>query len=128
MEVYGEVRNMKKILAMSVICTLAMAVAAPAFAQEPTPQGPTREGYDVSGQDPESLSAIDALPAADASDGSEPGTGDAAGTEEAAGTEQAVAGESLPFTGLDVGIVAMLGAALLGTGVAVRRAARSSQP
>jgi len=111
---------MKKILAMSVVCALAVALAAPAaFAQDPT-----RQGYPVTGQDPESLSAIEALPTADESDAPGPGAGDQGSNP---GTEEAATAESLPFTGLDVGIVALLGAALLGTGIAVRRVARGSQ-
>lgn len=121
---------MKKILTMSVICVLAVAFAAPAASG----QDPTRQGYDERGQDRESLGAIEGLPPSDGSGGTSPGTegsnpgaeGSNPGTEEDA-TEEA-ATESLPFTGLDVGIVALLGAALLGTGIAVRRVSRSSQP
>lgn len=36
-------------------------------------------------------------------------------------------GDSLPFTGFQAGLVALAGAALLGTGFAMRRAARSAQ-
>jgi hypothetical protein len=121
---------MKKILAMSVICALAVAVAAPAASA----QEPTREGYSETGQDGESLGAIEGLPPSDGSGGSNPETegsnpesGGSNPENEEAATEEA-ATESLPFTGLDVGIVALLGAALLGTGIAVRRVARSSQP
>jgi hypothetical protein len=97
---------------MSLICALAFAAAPAAFAQ-----GPTQQGYDVRSQNPESLSAIDALPTADTSDGTDP-----AAQEEVVSAES---GDSLPFTGLDVGIVALLGVALLGTGLAVRQVARS---
>ena len=34
-------------------------------------------------------------------------------------------GSSLPFTGLDLGIVALMGAGLLGTGLVIRRSASS---
>jgi len=101
---------------MSLICALAFAAAPAAFAQ-----GPTQQGYDPTSQNPESLSAIDALPAADTSDGTSDGT-DPAAQEEVVSAES---GDSLPFTGLDVGIVALLGVALLGTGLAVRQVARS---
>lgn len=128
---------MKKILAMSVICVLAVAFAAPAASA----QEPTREAYDETGQDGESLGAIEGLQPTEGSGGTSPGTeasnpgteGSDPGTEgsspgtEGDATEEA-ATESLPFTGLDVGIVALLGAALLGTGIAVRRVSRSSQP
>ena len=115
---------------MSVICALAVAVAAPAVSA----QEPTRQGYSETGQGGESLGAIEGLQPTAGSGGTSPGTegsdpgteGSDPGTEEAA-TEEA-ATESLPFTGLDVGIVALLGAALLGTGIAVRRVSRSSQP
>jgi hypothetical protein len=33
-------------------------------------------------------------------------------------------GDKLPFSGLDVGIVALAGAAVLGTGLVIRRASR----
>jgi hypothetical protein len=36
----------------------------------------------------------------------------------------ATAGDKLPFSGLDVGIVALAGAAVLGTGLVIRRASR----
>lgn len=116
---------MKKILAMSVICVLAVAFAAPAASA----QEPTREGYSETGQDGESLGAIEGLQPSEGSGGTSPGTeGSDPGTEGSnPGTEEA-ATESLPFTGLDVGIVALLGAALLGTGIAVRRVSHSSQP
>ena len=118
---------------MSVICVLAVAFAAPAASA----QAPTLEGYDETGQDGESLGAIEGLPPSDGSGGTSPGTeGSDPGTEEGAteegtteeGATEEAATESLPFTGLDVGIVALLGAALLGTGIAVRRVSRSSQP
>jgi len=44
-----------------------------------------------------------------------------AAPEEAAPQVQAVAAGELPFTGLDTGLIAIVGAGLLGTGVVLRR-------
>jgi hypothetical protein len=45
----------------------------------------------------------------------------AATTQQAPVVQAAAAGEQLPFTGLDSGLVALMGAGLLGTGVLLRR-------
>jgi hypothetical protein len=44
-----------------------------------------------------------------------------ASPEEAAPQVQAVTAQQLPFTGLDTGLLAVMGAGLLGTGIVLRR-------
>jgi hypothetical protein len=111
---------MKRTLALSVVCAVVAAIAAPmAFAQVTT-----LEAY-KEGTGPDTASAIDVLPTADRSNdpGSDPSSdGDPSSNSEVATAEA----DSLPFTGLDVGIVLVLGLALVGTGFAVRRVARST--
>lgn len=47
------------------------------------------------------------------------------GQQQSSGPTQS--GASLPFTGFDVAIVALVGVALVGTGLVVRRTVRSNQ-
>lgn len=92
---------MKATFVLTVICAL-MATAPLAIAQ-----GPAREGYDETSI----LQSIEPGPSI-TDDSNQSGGGDA--------------NETLPFTGLDVGILALMGAALVGTGLVVRRSVRSS--
>lgn len=120
-------RTMKKTLGLVVACMLAIMSLGPvAMAQDPA-----REGYDGTGV----LGEIDEggqsprEPAGEA-------PGDDSGTlgsetapvavDSAAAGDSAAAEDSLPFTGLDVAIVLVMGGALLATGVAVRRGVRNT--
>jgi hypothetical protein len=58
------------------------------------------------------------------SGGGNSGTEATTETVEPSSTESSSSG-SLPFTGLDVGLIALAGVALVGTGLLVRRATRS---
>ena len=87
---------------------LAMAFAAPAIAQTGSPNADAYQG--VAGQE---------------ADG---GEGDVAGVQASPTDESATAddsGSTLPFTGAELGIFALVGAALLGTGLVMRRVSRS---
>jgi hypothetical protein len=111
----GEVVIQMRIARTVSIATTVLALAAtPALAQEPTDRG-----YD------ETLGVIGQVdtPSTPQSE-SAPSQGTTAPAEEATPTPaQPVKEESgsLPFTGLDIGIVALMGLVLLGVGVALRR-------
>lgn len=74
-----------------------------------------REGYD------ESLGVIGEI---QSEEPSTPGTRENEPTPPSAPAQQQEG--DLPFTGLDLGIVALMGAALLGTGLVLRRTTRRS--
>jgi hypothetical protein len=107
------------------LCAGVAVVAAPAaFAQTPTQQG-----YDESG-------VIGQFESGDS--GSPPPADQSVPTSGAGGAGQGQSGErgettrsadsgSLPFTGLGLGIVLLMGAVLVGTGVVLRRTARPTQ-
>ncbi len=62
-----------------------------------------------------------ALPAAAFAQDASEGYGQVAGAAGAAGEVRQVSGGQLPFTGLEVGLVALGGALLLGGGLVLRR-------
>ncbi|HEX2085078.1 MAG TPA: hypothetical protein VHF89_05305 [Solirubrobacteraceae bacterium] len=100
---------MKRISAIALTFILALSLsAAPAFGQ-----GSSARGYD------ESLGVIGEIQS------EEPATEQETERQPTPtpGTPPQREGD-LPFTGLDVGIVALMGALLVGTGVALRRTAR----
>jgi hypothetical protein len=85
-------------LALVASCVLALMVAGSALAQTPT--GDTYGGLAGIAQGPSG--------------------GNAGGSAAAADT-----GGELPFTGLELGVFAVIGAGLLGTGIVLRRTLRS---
>jgi hypothetical protein len=87
-------------LTLLATCVLALMVAGTAYAQTPT--GDTYGG----------LAGIAQGPSGD----------DTAGQAAAADTSG-----QLPFTGLELGVFAVIGAGLLGTGLVLRRTLRSDQ-
>lgn len=96
--------TMRKITLLTLVLGLVLALSAPtAFAQSST-----QRGYDES----RVLGSIE-------------GGGD--DNTPAPRRERDLGGGELPFTGLDVLIVALMGAALLGTGVVIRRTARQNR-
>lgn len=98
-------RTMKATILIGMI--LALMVSAPAAIA----QDPARKGYDET----TILQSIDPGPSiADESDST------------ADGSAGGNAGGTLPFTGLDVGILALMGLALVGTGAVMRRGVRNS--
>jgi hypothetical protein len=95
-----------------------MLFAAPAVAQTAT-----EEGYDGTG-------VIGQIGGEDQQGGPTGGVGNSDNAENVATTTTTGGDEgsgSLPFTGLDIAIVALMGAVLAGTGLALRRSARPSQ-
>jgi hypothetical protein len=93
-------------LLVGVIALMALAAPA-AFAQSAS-----QNGYE--GEAP--LTEVDAIGPQGGGDDSPPAAQVVSGSDDSG---------ALPFTGWDVGIVAVLGLALAATGLAVRRAARS---
>lgn len=118
---------LSRIFAVAVICTALIAPAASA-------QTPAKTGYDETGVLPQlpkgevlgnndGGNADDVIPppASTAPTGREDAPTPATPTvRRETGAPPVKVGE-LPFTGLDVGIVALLGVLLLGTGFAMRR-------
>ena len=90
--------RMQKISIIGLVCCLVLALSAPAYAQSST-----QRGYDET-------TVLGGIESSD--------------DETAAPTPRKLTSNELPFTGLDVAVVAMMGAALLGTGFAIRRTAR----
>jgi len=92
---------MKLVATVAVLASLVLSsVASTAFAQSPT-----EDAYG-------SVDAVQQVAAG--------GTG--GGGSDSGGGE----GGTLPFTGLEVGLIALIGAGLVGTGIAVRRMSRSN--
>jgi hypothetical protein len=82
----------------AVAIVLVVMLALVSVAAPAAAQGPTARGYDES----RVLGEI----------------------QNESGTPPSTTTKSLPFTGLDLGIVALMGAGLLGTGLVLRRNAR----
>lgn len=106
---------MKRLALLVGMVVIAMAMAAPAYAVDTV-----RDGYGGNGADV--LDVVD-------NSGGNGGEGEvAAGAPQQ--PQQVVASDtsgssgSLPFTGLDVGLLALGGVALLGLGLGLRRFAR----
>ena len=118
-------RLITSILAVSV---MLFAFASPAMAQIDPYRGTAgdeQEGLpDEGGILPDSESGGDGLPGDDPSTGLPDPDADApAGDEGTLGN----GASSLPFTGFELALIVALGAGLLGTGLAIRRALPASQ-
>jgi hypothetical protein len=110
---------MMKTLGLVVACMLVVMSLGPvAMAQDSV-----REGYDESGVLGEIDEGTGPADRAGEAPGEDSGT---LGTENAAVAADAAGEDSLPFTGLDVAILLVMGGALVATGVAVRRGIRST--
>lgn len=94
---------------LALVCGIVLALAPTAFAQTPAQANYPGTG---AGQ----VSAVQASSQPSGTESSEGTSGTSATTSQSSGT--------LPFTGLDVGVVLAVSIALLGTGFAVRRSAR----
>ena len=91
------------------LCLVVFCVAALGFAGTAIAQTPTSDTYNiVAGLQEES------------------GGGGGGGNAPAQQQKPAEKGGNLPFTGFEAGMAALLGVALIGTGLAVRRTVRSS--
>lgn len=102
------------------MCALAVALAAPAALA----QDPTRETYDEELQlSPTILQDLEGPPPSVSDDPDGPPVA----ADDSPDETQEAAAETLPFTGLDVALIALMGAALVGTGFAMRRTVRRPQ-
>jgi hypothetical protein len=93
-----------KIRVAGAVCALALAGVAPTAASAQTASA---DGYDESGL----LGSVD--------------QGGGGGTPQTVSATNSGGGGSLPFTGLDVGILLALGGTAAGAGYAMRRTLRS---
>ena len=101
-----------KSFALALLLILALAV--PALAQ-----GPSQDGYTPDG--PQVIEQTDS--GGDPNDSTDPSiSGSPDGSPSAAGAG------SLPFTGMDLVLIAAFGAGLLGVGVGMRRLTRPADP
>jgi 2-methylaconitate cis-trans-isomerase PrpF len=96
---------------VAAIAAFSLATAAPAFAEDSSLEGYGGPGSDV-------LSEIQ-QPSNKAAEKSAPVSNQAGESARSSGT--------LPFTGLDLGLLGAAGAGLLGLGIAMRRLTRSSE-
>lgn len=98
-----------------------LAVPSAAMAQAPVSNAYGGNGPDVLGEVEESIPPAiggeDDAPEGTAGDGDEPAPRESGATPAAATTP----GDSLPFTGLDAGLLLIGGVAMLGVGLGVRR-------
>jgi hypothetical protein len=92
---------MKRLALLMAVVAVALAVAAPAYAQNAV-------GDTYSGRGGGIVGTVDS------------GNGPTATPQQV----QTAGGDSLPFTGLDIGLLALGGAALVGVGMGLRRFAR----
>jgi hypothetical protein len=106
---------------VAVVAAAGLAAAPAAYAQSPTGTG--YDETDVIGNLPESDGGVlpEVVSGGGGDDAATPPTRTESGAGGAAGTSAPTSGSSLPFTGADVGIIAVLGLVLLGTGFALRR-------
>ena len=105
-----------KTFALTIMLSLALAV--PALAQG----GPSQDGYTAPG--PQAIEQTDS--SGDPSTGNDPSN---ANTSNGSGDPQSSVGSgSLPFTGMDLVLMAVFGAGLLGVGVGMRRLTRPADP
>lgn len=115
-----------RLYSSALVAALTLALAPSALAQSPA-----KSGYDETGVIetlPETESGRDIVPPVGDVLPAESGGGDvapAASRRETGGqggaSAPATSAGSLPFTGLDVGLIALMGVALLATGAVLRR-------
>jgi hypothetical protein len=106
-----------RLIAFLSALALTLALAAPAMAQTDSPTADAYQG--VAGEE---------VAGGGGSGGGGGGGGEVAGETAVAAQETTTAessGKTLPFTGAELGIFALVGAALLGTGLVVRHTARN---
>jgi hypothetical protein len=105
---------MKLVATVAVLASLVLSsVASTAFAQSPT-----QDAYS-------NVDAVQQVSAGGGAGGGESGGGGGGAVEATTTTASNSGGGALPFTGLEVGLIALLGAGLVGTGFLVRRLSRS---
>jgi hypothetical protein len=100
---------------MATVLALMLAVPGSAFAQSPV--GDAYGGTGV-------LDDVERIPPSQPGEEAESGTPPSVDRE--AGAPGPSTGTSLPFTGLDIGLLALGGVAMLGVGVGLRRLSRAT--
>jgi hypothetical protein len=134
-----------KVVATVGALLLALAFATTAVAQSPTtdayggelgnqtppqtttPSTPSTPSTGVESEQPSGGSAPTQNQAAPAGQGAPAGGQQPAAAPAPATTVQAPQGGSLPFTGLEVGVIVLLGAALIGGGFVLKRMSARSE-
>jgi len=96
---------MKRLALLMAVVAVALAVAAPAYAQNAVSDAYAGKGGGIVGT-------------------VESGNGPTASTPQQVKVANTSGNGSLPFTGLDIGLLAFGGVALVGVGVGLRRFAR----
>jgi hypothetical protein len=96
---------MKRLASIMAVVAIALAVAAPAYAQNAVSDAYAGKGGGIVGT-------------------VEGGNGPTASTPQQVQAVNSSDSGSLPFTGLDIGLLALGGVALVGVGVVLRRVAR----
>jgi hypothetical protein len=96
---------MKRLALLMAVVAVALALAAPAFAQSPTSDTYAGKGGGIVG-------TVNS------------GNGPSASAPQQVQVASSNGSGSLPFTGLDIGLLALGGVALVGVGIGLRRFAR----
>lgn len=100
---------MKRLALLMVVVALALVVAGPAYAQSATSDAYAGKGGGIVGT---------------VNSGGPSGNGPSASAPQQVQVASSSGNGSLPFTGLDVGLLALGGVALVGVGIGLRRFAR----
>jgi len=100
---------MKRLALLMVAVALALVVAGPAYAQSATSDAYAGKGGGIVGT---------------VNTGGPSGNGPSASAPQQVQVASSSGSGSLPFTGLDVGLLALGGVALVGVGIGLRRFAR----
>jgi hypothetical protein len=104
----GRIGSMKRLALITMVFAIAMLTAVPAYAQKSV-----GDGYGGLG-----AGAVNGVSKGGG------GGGSIAGVTAAVPNQSSVATSSLPFTGLDIGLLAAGGIVLVGVGVGLRRFTR----
>ncbi len=107
-------RTKSGLIALLASMALILALAAPAFSAS-TPNGYRDQGGRAQGQVEGALQGNDSSPGNNSPGDSSPGNTQSVGSNDSG---------TLPFTGMELGLVLAMGAALLGVGVGLRRVSR----
>ncbi len=100
---------MKRLALLMAVVALALVVAVPAYAQNATSDAYAGKGGGIVGT---------------VNSGNGSGNGPSASAPQQVQVASSSGSGSLPFTGLDVGLLALGGVALVGVGIGLRRFAR----
>ena len=109
-----------RIAALSIITTLVFAFSVPLAGA----QTPSQRGYDSDTQVLGEIGEVEETQPTQEAPAPAPAPAPTAAAPQQQAAPVQAQSDSLPFTGLEVGAVALMGVLLLGTGVLVRRVAR----